>query len=459
MYLGCLYLGVVTVPVNPALAPKEIQFILRHSRAKLLIVSPNTIDRVDLVSLDDPAPEVRCLNSESNGLSLPHDVEPWDLSAIPAGAALAPFEGVSPEDTMTIVYTSGTTASPSGVVHRISDMIDNARVFNHSLGIGPANRFYACLAMSYLGGYYNLLMLPYVGESSVVLTQAFGPQNALNFWDIPRNHGVNTLWLVPTIMSILMELDRGKDGATFCRERVHLALVGTAPLPLELRRRFEDRYGITLCENYALSETFFLTTNEPSLPIVDGSAGRKLPGIEVSIMDEGGKSLAQDQEGEVYVRTPYLMQGYYNPARGEPDLLPQGDWFPTGDIGFLSANCNPSTHSNLFITGRKKDLIIRGGVNISPAAIENVLYQHPAVAECAVVGIPHPHYGESVAAAVRLREGHEFKQVRADLIELCKVDLGEVRQPSHIVRIEEFPHSSSGKIQKAKLRELVVDQI
>jgi acyl-CoA synthetase (AMP-forming)/AMP-acid ligase II len=159
--------------------------------------------------------------------------------------------------------------------------------------------------------------------------------------------------------------------------------------------------------------------------------------------------LPEGQEGEIHVRTPYLMQGYYNSTIGSPNPCSREDWFPTGDIGILTER------GDLFITGRKKDLIIRGGINISPAAVENVMHRHPAVAECAVVGMPHALYGEDIAAVVRLAEGHSFDKLEPGLLRLCRANLSAIMQPSHILEIEEFPRSSSGKIKKDKLREWV----
>jgi long-chain acyl-CoA synthetase len=419
----------------------------------LLEVSAETFGRVDRAGLEEAGITILALKDGRGTKAAPGDVETWDVRSLKAGREVAPFQDVSPEDTMTIVYTSGTTARPVGVVHRIADMIDNARLFNRRLGIGPENRFYGILAMTYLGGYYNLLLLPYAGESSVVLANTFDVHSAVNFWRPAIEHGVNTLWLVPTIMSILLEMDRGKNGEEFCRERVRLGLVGTAPLPVPLLREFEKRYGLALFENYGLSETFFISTNAPSLPVLDGSVGRILPGVQVTIVDAQGRGVPYGQEGEILVCTPYLMQGYYNPELGGPDPRSREDWFPTGDIGILSAT------GDLFITGRKKDLVIRGGINISPAAIENVLHQHPAVAECAVVGIPHSLYGEDIAAVVRLAEGYEFAKAHPELLELCKANLSAIKQPSHLLEIEKFPHSSSGKIQKDKVRELLVHKL
>lgn len=453
LYFGCLYAGLVTVPINPILIPKEIAFILQHSGAKLLVASSETIALIDRSVIVETGIDILVLLDKRSLEKASDSLEKWDFTGLSDPHDFVPFEGMSSEDTMTIVYTSGTTARPSGVVHRIADLIDNARLFNHRLGIGPENRFYGILAMTYLGGYYNLLMLPYVAEASVVLTNTFDARSALTFWQPAKQYGVNTLWLVPTILSILLEIDRGQDGENFCREQIELALIGTAPLPIQLRRNFEKRYGIPLYENYGLSETLFISTNAPTLPVIEGSVGHILPGIQGTVLDEQGKALPYGKEGEIHVCTPHLMQGYYNPDKGEPESCSQDIWFPSGDIGMLSAN------GDLFITGRRKDLIIRGGINVSPAAIENVLYQHPAIVECAVVGVPHTLYGEDITAAVRLTSGYSFDEVQPELITLCKENLSALRQPSQIFEIEEFPHSSSGKIQKNKIRNLLAHKL
>ena len=449
LYFGCLYAGLVAVPVNPVLVRKELEHIVGHSGARLLVVSPETILQIDRDAMSEAGLETLVLLDKRTSNRVPTGIETWDLDTLPDANGFTAFEGVSADDTMAIVYTSGTTAMPSGVVHRISNMVENARAYNSRLGIGPENRFYGILAMTNLPGYYNLLILPYVAEASVVLANAFDARSAFNFWEPVRQHGVNTLWFVPTIMSILMEMDRASVGESLCRDQVRLALVGTAPLADQLRHDFESRYGITVYENYALSETLFITTNAPSRTVLDGSVGRSLPEVQVRIIDEASDPLASGEEGEICVQTPVLFIGYHDPAREQPDLFRRDDWFPTGDIGILSPE------GALFVTGRKKDLIIRGGINISPAMIENVLYQHPAVIECAVVGIPHAHYGEDVAAAVRLSGGYELDEVREELVELCKENLATIRRPARILEVTEFPHSSSGKIQKGKVRALL----
>jgi len=453
LYFGCLYAGLITVPVNPVLSKTECETILLQRGVKLVLISPETAKLIDMQCFAEMSIDVLMLNDHRGNHETIGDQPLLDLADLPSADDYVPFQGASASDIMTIVYTSGTTARPQGVVHSIADMIGNAALFNRTLGIGPANRFYGILAMTYLGGYYNLLMLPFTAGASVVLANAFDARSAINFWRPAKENGVNTLWLVPTIMSILLEMDRGKVGEEFCRDQIKLALVGTAPLPVALRRKFENRYGLALYENYGLSETFFISTNSPFAPVIDGSVGKHLLGVQVMTTDQGGKPLNYGAEGEIRVNTPYLMGGYYDPALPEPRLDAPGGWFPTGDTGI----CSPT--GEVFITGRKKDLIIRGGLNVSPAAIENVIYKHAEVTECAVIGIPHTIYGEDIAVVVRLTEGADFEKVRDDLWDLCRQELSSARKPALILEIDHFPHSSTGKIQKNKLHELVIGKL
>ncbi|HOY67835.1 MAG TPA: AMP-binding protein [Candidatus Ozemobacteraceae bacterium] len=449
LYFGCLYGGCIAVPINPTLTRKEVQLLLEHSHASLVVVSAETFGHLDPAWLSAHGDRVVLLADGRSG-AIPTGFPVLDAPTLSASEPVLPFDGVGPDDTMCIVYTSGTTARPVGVVHRIADLIDNARVFSHRVGLGPNNRFLGILAMTYLGGYYNLLMLPYVAGSSVVLTDTFHASSIIDFWRIPREHGVDTLWLVPTICSILMEMDRGREGESYCRSSVRTVLAGTAPLPVKLRRDFEARYGVRILENYGLSETTFITTNAPTLPDLDGCVGRLLPGVQVTILDAGGAPVPYGEEGEIHVCTPFLMKGSLDPETGALVEREMQEWFPTGDIGILMQT------GDLFITGRKKDLIIRGGINISPAAVENLLHQHAAVVECAVVGIPHPMYGEDVAAVVRLREGSDANRVMQELSGLCKAGLAPEKRPARLLELEEFPKSATGKIQKRRVREILM---
>lgn len=441
LYYGCLYAGVVAVPINPALARPEIEFIFTHSGARLLVSSAEIRN---LGLLPPQAPTVLLADGRGSGEPLEDRDLALDLDCA-EDDGVPPLAGASPQDTMAIVYTSGTTGRPSGVVQRIANLVDNGRVFGKALGISERHRFYGVLPMTYLGGYHNLLVLPYVNGASVVVANAFDARSALDFWSPASRHGVNALWIVPTIMSILLEIDRGSDGERLCRDRVELTLAGTAPLAPSLRRAFEQRYGVRVLENYGLSETLFLATNVPERETVEGSVGRALDGVEIRA--------DATRERELLVRTPYLMDGYLDPERGGGAALDRESWFATGDVGRVDAD------GNVFIEGRRKDIIIRGGVNVSAMAIEDVLLEHPDVVECAAVGVPHKLYGEDVVAVVRLRAGADEERARGQLTATCRERLGSPNRPSRVAVLEELPHSSSGKIRKRELRERLASEL
>ncbi|MGE5373197.1 MAG: AMP-binding protein [Solirubrobacterales bacterium] len=453
VYFGCIYAGITVIPLNPVLSESDALFILTHCQADALITAAASMALISGEEIVTKLPQtVLFLTDEKT--ETPDWALPWHPDDLPGAPAFIPYEAMTPDDVIAIVYTSGTTSRPKGVAHRLSSFVENARSFCRRMGIDANNRFYAVLSMSYMGGFYNLLLLPFIAEASVVLAKAFDARAALSFWKTVRQYEVNTLWLVPTIMSILMELDRGRDGEKLCRETIRLVLVGTAPLTIKRRHDFEKRYGIRVYENYGLTELLFVTTNFPQQPSLDGCVGRVLPGVQLAVVDSNGLGVPYGEEGDILVATSQLMEGYYEGDcwRPAPELYPDG-WFATGDAGILTAN------GDLFITGRKKDLIIRGGFNVSPAAIENVLMEHPEVAECAVVGVPHQHYGEDVAAVVRLRPGADFAKVKQEMMQIGKERLAATQRPFAIVEIEELPRTSNGKIRKDLVRELLIHKL
>ena len=282
-----------------------------------------------------------------------------------------------------------------------------------------------------------------------MLARAFDARTMLRFWEPAIAHRANTFWLAPTMLTALLRFDRNPAGAEFSREHAKTVCVGTAPLFSSTKREFEDRYGVTVLESYGLSELLLLTSNSRRHPIAEGSVGRPLGEVEIEIVDDDGNALPNGEDGEVLVRTPQAMAGYIDSESRELIPLDPREWFPSGDIGHLSEV------GDLYITGRKKDLIIRGGVNISPRRIEDVLLEHPAVSEASVVGVKHEFYGEEVVAAVRLASGHRLDEVRAELESVCKAHLSAVSMPNRIVEVSEFPLSVTGKVQKAKLSELL----
>jgi long-chain acyl-CoA synthetase len=224
--------------------------------------------------------------------------------------------------------------------------------------------------------------------------------------------------------------------------------VGTAPLPLTLKGEFEAAYGTPLQESYGLSETLFVSTNAPGLDYRAGSVGPALPGVALKIVGDDGAEAPRGMAGEIWVCSPFQMAGYLDFSAGQP-APPASEWFASGDIGKLDGD------GWLFITDRKKDIIIRGGSNVSPRAVEDVLLAHADVEQAAVVGVPHEFYGEDVVAFVKLKNGRQESDVAPALDALCRGHMGAASVPSRIIALAEFPTGVTGKILKTRLRDLL----
>ena len=264
------------------------------------------------------------------------------------------------------------------------------------MGLGRENRFYNVLPMTYLGGFYNLLLIPILAEGSLALDGAFGVPNLYGFWENVQTFGVNTLWFTATMLSMLLSLEDDED-VSFLKSRIRIALCGMAPLAGSVKKRFEERFGFFLYENYALSETTFLTTHVPGRPYKEGTVGLPLDGVEVHRRLGNLRPLPPGQDGQVAVRSAYLMKGYRQVGAGRPGQPAARRHRP---------HRRHRTHGRrgrIVHHRRLKDLIIRGGVNISPKAIEDVFYRIDAVEEAAVVGVPHAVYGEEVAVAIKVK--------------------------------------------------------
>ncbi len=447
LYFACLYSGIIVVPINPSVTNNEFFQILKSSKSKSIFFSDSTINKINFQDLKNSKKFIFCFGENTINTDL-DEIILINLEDECSGT-FTPFYDMDDNDVISIVYSAGTTATPKAVVHRIKEFVENARVFGNMMEINQENRFCNILSMTYLGGYYNLLILPYVLESSIVLTHTFDPSMAINFWDSIIKHEVNTLWLVPSIMSMLLEIDRSQKGTNYCKNNIKLCLAGTAPLPVNLQNEFEKKYGILVYQNYGLSETFFISTNSPKILFKEGSVGKTLPEIKIKINDKNGHEVI-GIEGEILVQTPYLMNGYFDPENNIIKQISENSWFETGDFGMLSDD------GYLFITGRKKDIIIRGGINISPASIENILYKHNSVVECAVIGIPNKFQGEEIVAVIKTSNSSEFENIKNELHILCKNSLSGIKQPTHIIELEELPKAAYGKIQKNKIKSWVI---
>ena len=450
LYFSCLFIGAVAVPVNQALHTDDVSYILQHSGAKLMLFSRCTRSLVlQAAEKLNTLQQLRVALGQETSFH-PEDVdEAWTFDQSTTDPSIIPLADVGDDDTLLILFTSGTTGRPKGVVHHVHSEFGNAVAFSEAMQFGSEHRFLHIWPMAYSSGYLNTLMSPFMAGSSVVLSCAFTAQTILAFWKPVLEHQANTLWLSPTMMASLLRLDRDQVGIDYCRANVKSVCVGTAPLALKLKKDFETKYGVECMESYGLSELLIISANVPTKPRLENSVGSLLAGVEFITASENGNHQSASQEGEILVRTPFKMLGYLNTETGEVEASPAAEWFPTGDIGLMQDD------GNIFITGRKKDLIIRGGQNLSPRAVRECLLHHPSVDDAVVVGIPHDFYGEEVAAALKLKPGLVLADEQSSILQHCRKHLAQAAVPTKLKQVDVFPLGSTGKILNREVQTLL----
>lgn len=340
-----------------------------------------------------------------------------------------------------ILYTSGTTAKPKGVMLDESQFDANCTGFLEHLHFSDKDKVIVALPLFHSFGNIMALVLLRAGATLILLKQ-FQPKTILASI---AQHKATILPLVPTIYSFLVDL-YGRGG--YDVSSLRYCISGGASLPEALLKKVEEALGVTVIEGYGLTETSpVIAVNTMKDGSVPGSVGPVLPNVELEVVDDAGKSVAQGEVGEIRVRGETVMKGYWRKPDETAETLSADGWLRTGDLGHLDEQ------GRLFISaGRKKDLIIRAGENVSPLAIENVLMSHPAIAEVAAVGIPHERVGEKVKVFAVLREGSQATE--QELKALCRKKLPAFMTPDMFKFMESLPKTATGKILKSDLRKI-----
>lgn len=410
-YFGCLLARVVAVPVNNTLPPDQRMAVEDASGACLV--------RHALAGAGTGVWSVR-----DGG----RDAEP-----IAVKSGRLPF---------TVHFTSGTTNEPKGVVHAAHALLDNAEAFNRRLDISPDDRFAHLFSMAYMAGFLNTLLVPFAAGASVVVAPVFGARSGLRFWRDMASHDATVLWTNPTMLASILKFDRGDSGVNFCRDRSPVVLSATAPLPPSVRASFEERYRVPVFESYGLSELLIVSVDGRRDVGPAGTVGVPLDVAQVQLEPRTSDS------AEIAVRTRTAMLGYLTREAGRVSVATPDDWFQTGDTGSFVG-------TRLAITGRIKDIIIRGGLNLSPRSIEEVLLGHPAVENVAVVGVMHKFYGEEPVAVLQLVAGERLDDVRSALEALCTEHLAKESVPARFVDFGALPIGPTGKVLKREILERI----
>ena len=420
-FYGALAAGAVVVPMNPLLKSREIAFYLRDSGAKVLFVWSAFAEEA-IKGADETAARVI-------------EVAEPDLATLLAGVDPVPRSADrADEDDAVILYTSGTTGWPKGAQLTQANVTRNARdTGNNLFSIGPDDVVMGCLPLFHIFGLTCGLNATIICGGTLTLLTRFDPALAL---EVIRRDQVTIFEGVPTMYAAMLHHPAGAD-ADFTSLR--LCCSGGSAMPVGILRGFEKAFGCVILEGYGLSETSPVASfNHLNRERKPGSIGTPIADVEMRLVGEEGAEVPVGEVGEIAIRGYNVMKGYWgNPEATAESFLPDG-WFLTGDLARVD------DEGYYYIVDRKKDLIIRGGLNVYPREVEEVLYEHPAVAEAAVVGIPHDDLGEEIGAAVTLKPGATatVDELRA----FVKERVAPYKYPRYIWLQTELPKGASGKI-------------
>ena len=418
LFLSAMIEGFVIVPLNLVAQRSQLAYVLDHCGCRIIFTSRDheaplaaamaeAKREIEAVTIDPDAPELFV----EKELTRPKPVK------------------VKPTDAALLMYTSGTTGAPKGVLLTHANLVAGASSVARWHGLGPEDRVLSSLPLYHINGQVIATLTPFVSGGSVIAPHRF---SVSTWWQVAEEHGATWVNMVPTIVAYLLNA-AGEQRRRF--PRVRFGRSASAPLAPDQHRAFESAFGMPVIECMGMTETASVCFANPQ------AGGRKIGSVGLPCGIE-----ARVTEGEIQLRGPNVMAGYYKSIEQTASAFAADGWLKTGDLGHRDAD------GFYFITGRRKELIIKGGENIAPREIDEALLKHPAVLEAAAVGIPDPAYGQEIRACVVLKEGAKLgvEELRA----FCLTELGRYKTPREFIFLPELPKGPSGKVQRLKLADV-----
>ena len=426
LYFASLVIQMTVVPIDPHKGEDEIKDILFQTKYMNILYDARNNPCFDFI--------YNKINIEifGNVFHKKRDMNIDDLHI---------FDTIDYDRPFLITFTSGSTGIPKGVMHTFNNLVLSAIAFKKRFNFGNENIFYHNLPMTYMAGILNLIILPLISGSKIVIGERFSISNIMRFWEIPVKYSVNTFWFIPTIITLLLRLDRGTEGINYIKKSGSkiIGCVGTAHLQPQANQAFQERYNMPLYESYGLSETLFVTTEYPGNREVENGVGGILDGVELSF----------STDNEILIDVPWMFLGYSN-----IDTVGyfKNDKFRSGDLGIIDEN------GFLVITGRKKDLIIKGGINISPKKIEDFISAFNIFEESAIMGIEDVNLGEKIVCYFVPDENSFSEDKKKELNRTIIKKLGSDYRIDEFLEVDALPKTTSGKIDKQKIKKIYVSE-
>ena len=429
-YFACWKLGAIAGPVNSLLKAQEISFVISDSETKVLLVHSDFLPTIEKIRNELPTlSEVITFDDEANATK--------EVGAR-HGVPLQSTE-INRDTEAIIIYTSGTTGKPKGCLLTHGNLIANARQISQWLGFTRHDRLLTIMPLFHMNAVSVTTMSALYAGGSTVVSPKF---SASRFWQIISGYEITSFGSVATMLSMLLTKYPNGVPTGLNTAQLRFAMCGSAPVPAEVMKSFEETFKCLVIEGYGLSESTCRSTfNPPDERRRPGSCGKPI-GNEMRVVDDDDREVANGELGEIVLRGENILKGYYRNPEATATAFRNG-WFHTGDIGYRDAD------GFFYVVDRKSDMIIRGGENIYPREIDEVLYQYPAVAAAATIGVPDPLYGEEVAAFIVLKEGIEATE--EEIIAFCREHLADYKCPKSVRIVKDIPKGPTGKLLKREL--------
>jgi acyl-CoA synthetase (AMP-forming)/AMP-acid ligase II len=436
LYFAALSSGIIVCPINYNLVPREISYIVNDSKGILLFTDEEYVKKVeDIINGISGIKEIIIFSegkADDKYFNLYHSIDDTSCEIIRQ-------DNISLDDKSVIIYTSGTSGNPKGVTLTHANLLADAQAIAEWFGFGSETRTLCILPLFHNNGQIVTFLAPLWAGGSTIMIK--GNVSLISFWDLVEKYKANWTSVIPTILSVLLSFKRKRKD-----NHMKGIICGGALLPQSVQLQFEETYNVPIFEGYGLTETTSFSCFNP-LKVSErkiGSIGKELPVNEMSIMDEEGNILPDNSVGEICIRGFNVFLEYCNlPERDK--IAFRGGWFHSGDFGFKDSD------GFFYISGRKDDLIIKGGENLYPREIENVVYMHPGVKDCAAIGIDHPIWGQDVAIFI---EGKENIVMTSDEIrKFCEDKIAVFKIPSKVFFINEL--SGLNEIPKGPTKKIL----
>jgi long-chain acyl-CoA synthetase len=431
LLLGIMANGLVANPINLMCQPSQLRHILSHSDTRLVFAASEHIGMLSS-ALGEIGRDVLLVPCDPSSAELP----------VFAPAAEGALPEPAPLDPALLMYTSGTTGVPKGVMLSHENLIYNGRCISAEHCLTSQDRVLGSLPLYHINALVVTLIAPLAHRGSVAMMPRF---STASFWADANRYACTWINVVPTIIAYLLN---EQDGAALPEPgRLRFCRSASSALAPEHHRAFESRFGIGIIETMGLTETAAPSFSNPYLPEDRriGSIG-KPSGTRAMVRLSDGQRAKPGEKGEIVLTGDNVMLGYYKDAERTRDAFTEDGWLRTGDIGYEDED------GYFYVTGRAKELIIKGGENIAPREIDEALIKHPSILDAAAVGVPHPEYGQDIAVYLVLRDNAAFDGEA--LRRHCLSELGRYKTPSRYVVVDELPRGPSGKVQRLKLLEL-----